>query len=365
MPGMFYSQKETQEKLNINEDQIKALVRQGKLREFRDGPNLLFKVVEVDSLKKDPSISGPEAVKEDAELQLVEEEISLVLDEEEAPKPAVKTEKAEPVALSSADTQITTEGIDVLSDEDSEYQLAGDTQGATIASEEFKLKDEKSGKSKLIPADTALISEADTASLGASETAVSKPAETDEASIKEIEDDVNLDTFGSGSGLLDLSLQADDTSLGGILDEIYTAPENGAEHAQPSDVAAATETMFPDAGQPAFGVAGGGVYAGMMIEPEPDTKSNILGMLLFLPVLVVIYTFIVVFSSDLSAKPAIFTSVKDVINYIIGGIAVLVLIVGIFCSLNLQPGPPKPKVEKAPKPEKPKKEKPKKEKKTK
>ena len=34
-------------------------------------------------------------------------------------------------------------------------------------------------------------------------------------------DDINLDSFGSGSGLLDLSLQADDTSLGGILDEIY------------------------------------------------------------------------------------------------------------------------------------------------
>jgi hypothetical protein len=43
-----------------------------------------------------------------------------------------------------------------------------------------------------------------------------------EASLEEIEDDVNLDSFGSGSGLLDLSLQADDTSLGGILDEIYT-----------------------------------------------------------------------------------------------------------------------------------------------
>jgi hypothetical protein len=41
--------------------------------------------------------------------------------------------------------------------------------------------------------------------------------------LEEIEEDVNLDTFGSGSGLLDLSLQADDTSLGGILDEIYTS----------------------------------------------------------------------------------------------------------------------------------------------
>ncbi len=48
-----------------------------------------------------------------------------------------------------------------------------------------------------------------------------------EASLEEIEKDASLDTFGSGSGLLDLSLQADDTSLGGILDEIYTPGGEG------------------------------------------------------------------------------------------------------------------------------------------
>ncbi len=55
------------------------------------------------------------------------------------------------------------------------------------------------------------------------ETAVGPAGSDAEASLEEIEDDVNLDNFGSGSGLLDLSLQADDTSLGGILDEIYTS----------------------------------------------------------------------------------------------------------------------------------------------
>lgn len=47
-----------------------------------------------------------------------------------------------------------------------------------------------------------------------------KPKEEQEIPLEQIEDDVDLDTFGSGSGLLDLALQADDTSLGGILDEI-------------------------------------------------------------------------------------------------------------------------------------------------
>lgn len=50
---------------------------------------------------------------------------------------------------------------------------------------------------------------------------------TDIEPLEEIEEDVNLDSFGSGSGLLDLSLQADDTSLGGIIDEIYTSEDKG------------------------------------------------------------------------------------------------------------------------------------------
>jgi len=53
-------------------------------------------------------------------------------------------------------------------------------------------------------------------------TALEDQEEIDKISLEEIEKDVSLDTFGSGSGLLDLSLQADDTSLGAILDEIYT-----------------------------------------------------------------------------------------------------------------------------------------------
>jgi len=45
----------------------------------------------------------------------------------------------------------------------------------------------------------------------------------------EIESDVNLDSFGSGSGLLDLSWHNDDTSLGGLLDEIYTGENASLE----------------------------------------------------------------------------------------------------------------------------------------
>jgi hypothetical protein len=64
MAGMFYSLQEAVEKLNKTEDELKQIVKEGKLREFRDGPNLLFKVEEVEALMSDtgvmPSEQAPE-----------------------------------------------------------------------------------------------------------------------------------------------------------------------------------------------------------------------------------------------------------------------------------------------------------------
>jgi hypothetical protein len=121
---------------------------------------------------------------------------------------------------------------------------------------------------------------------------------TAEASLEEIEEDVNLDTFGSGSGLLDLSLQADDTSLGGILDEIYASEsEEGEETREGSALEVAVEPEQMLAEEEEFAapepVAAAPIVASGYVEPEPDTISNAFGIVLFLPLLVVVYTAIV------------------------------------------------------------------------
>ena len=58
MAGMFYSLQEAAEKLGKTEDQVRAIVQSGQLREFRDGPNLLFKVDEVDALIADSGVAA-------------------------------------------------------------------------------------------------------------------------------------------------------------------------------------------------------------------------------------------------------------------------------------------------------------------
>ncbi|GAH44732.1 unnamed protein product, partial [marine sediment metagenome] len=67
MAGMFYSLQEAAEKLNKTEEQIKEIVREGRLREFRDGPNLLFKVDEVEALMSGTSITAPKESSEPSE----------------------------------------------------------------------------------------------------------------------------------------------------------------------------------------------------------------------------------------------------------------------------------------------------------
>ncbi|MHC4076318.1 MAG: hypothetical protein ACYSRZ_07905 [Planctomycetota bacterium] len=281
MTGMFYSLKETVQKLNKNEDQLKELVKTGRLREFRDGENLLFKISEVDSLLSDTDISLSQDAPDSSATSLEPDE-----DEDEiqfAPQLDDDAAEGTDLELTQADTDVTSEGINVLGESDSDYQLADDALAETQAASE-------------------------------------------EASLAKIEEDVNLDTFGSGSGLLDLSLQADDTSLGGILDEIYTPEgENGkpAPEASVMEVAAEAEHIVSEEEAQNGQIA---AVAMAYAEPEPDLASNTLGMLLFLPLLTVVYTTIITLTAFNSIKPLILTSIQGIIWYITIAATVLALI---------------------------------------
>lgn len=374
MSGMFYSLQEAIEKLNKTEEEIKEIVRSGKLREFRDGPNLLFKVDEIEALMSDTTIveleespagGEPEEIPfelEPEEPQKASDEIPFELEPQES-EPALQEEtpfmmepeepqaSAEEISLeiepsessdeislafdetnaskndlTSAETAMTGEGINVLGETDQDYQITDDSQSST-------------------------------------------KAESDEPSLEEIEGDVNLDTFGSGSGLLDLSLQADDTSLGGILDEIYT--QDGAEGqptedpASMAEMAAETEHILSDT--PQVGIAESSLLAHAYAEPEPDSVSNAMGYMLFLPLIALVITAIFIVSGSFGFKPGLLAMTQGFIWYIMIGFTVVSgLMVGIPLMMSANAGAEKKPKEKKVKPPKAKKEeKPKKEKKAK
>jgi excisionase family DNA binding protein len=467
MAGMFFSLKEAAERLGVTQEQVKQLAKDGKLREFRDGSNLLFKIEEVNALAAegaelgagDLELSDSSAEELPAELtedtgapsldDSLEEDI-FKLDEEAAPaaESAEETDAtAEPAPEAQADElaeldlsaeapadelaeldltagaqadelaelDLTPEAApegdassevdlaaEVPADASSELDLAPlDTAGAdTTGEEEFSLAEEApaapggaaetdeeislaaesdvlAAESDITSMDTALTGEGvnvlgeSDADLGITDDSMAEtagPAGTSaEASLEEIEEDVNLDSFGSGSGLLDLSLQADDTSLGGILDEIYTseggeegkvAEDEGGEAASFEEITAEADHAAPEeetteaaAVLPVMPVTP--VYA----EAVPDSQSNILGVLLFLPLLALLYTAIVTVAAMREVTPGILSSVQGLIWYVLGaGIVLTLIVVGASFVAGGEKAP------RAPKPAKDKRAKVKKEK---
>ncbi len=159
MAKMYYTEEEAAEKLGVSTDQLTEYVREKKLRLFKDGENNMYMAKEIDALSDE--LGGGE--EEEVELAPAGEDegdtISLEEADEHADKPAGKE-----------DTVITAEGISIFDDEDLEVESA-----------------DPMAKTQIAPS---------------------------------IEDQVSIEGVGSGSGLLDLTRESDDTSLGEVIDNI-------------------------------------------------------------------------------------------------------------------------------------------------
>ncbi len=294
MAGMFYNLDEVMEKLSKTEDQVKQLVQDGKIREFRDSSEgkviLLFKAAEIDDLAS----ATPEVDVSDpgSEVELVADQTA-----ESTAVPEVSEISPEPQeATASGEIDINADSEDIVPEEIEASSIDDEPMEVTAAAEPSDIDivadlEEISNATKLEDADTAAgLAESDIlAELQESVSGIKPPkmepdiepdqlqadlniaditgsdinlgeltgadtnittaginvlaeteddykltddtkAETQIADAPEqsedldtLGSDLSLDSVGSGSGLLDLSLQADDTSLGAVLDDILPA----------------------------------------------------------------------------------------------------------------------------------------------
>jgi hypothetical protein len=230
MAKMFYSTDEVTQKLGVDPDQLKQLVSSNKLREFRDGARVMFKVDQVDKLAADKGATKGGSAMGDSGIALsgdshASDVISL----------ADST-----TGVAKDDTVVTGQGINVL----------------------------ETGEMKS-PADTAAQTKIQSA----------------------IDDQLSLEGVGSGSGLLDLTRESDDTSLGAeLLDEIYpggdskgdssiasasgifeqstgsndTSGPSGLENIAAASTVA-TVTPMVEMGDPSAGAFGGLAFASLLI----------------------------------------------------------------------------------------------------
>ena len=58
MAKMFYTMEEAKATLGKSEEEVKQYAREGRLREFRDGPRLMFKADQVEQLKSELATGG-------------------------------------------------------------------------------------------------------------------------------------------------------------------------------------------------------------------------------------------------------------------------------------------------------------------
>jgi hypothetical protein len=396
MAKMYYSVEETLAKLTCNEDQLRGLVRAGKLREFRDAGKLNYKVEDVDGLVAaqaglgGSSASGELSLEDSGEISLLPGDsgsaAGLKLDEsgsaagikpdqsgsasglkldDSTTKPAGKTGPSgtdAPIDLSGSSGELKLE-------ESGELRLSGTGSG------ELKLEDTRPPKPASPSKDAISLDEVDKdrlegmkkddtviTNIGISvfddddlEIAADPLAKTMLTSGGE--DHLGLDGSAGGSGLLDLTRESDDTSLGAELlegidmgDTAETvAPTQASEAIAPSS----SEEILPEPTmEPALSLGPRPVSVHYVEAASPAFTGLLVAAAIALVVLAA-----TVVATSMGAWPTYLATMADYFWAGLGGMIGLgALAAGIGAAVGMKPSGPK--APKKPKEPKVKKEKP-------
>ena len=267
MAKMFYTLEETKAALGRGEDDIKQLAREGRLREFRDGPRLMFKADQVEQLKSE--LGAGDAV--DIGVSDSGGLISMV-DTTGASGTSITLSDADAGQSSGAGMRLSdTGGLGTvgglrMADTGTGASPGGGLGGGSLAGGSLAGGSVSGGSiggtgpGMRLKEDTALSmdlglsgslggvpSPGRPGGVGLSGTALSGGAGSSRQGINVfgaddsaadasaqtvisggIRNQMALEGVGSGSGLLDLTRESDDTSLGAVLDEITPAGRGGA-----------------------------------------------------------------------------------------------------------------------------------------
>lgn len=194
MAKTFYSASEAAEKLERSEDDLKALVREGKLREFRDAGKVNYRVSDVDALVESSSPGGDEPI--------------LLTPADSDPGGSASSASGEIILepMGGSGIDLVGSGSDILSLE------SEDSSAGTRAAGKESVEKKKEGT--VVPSVGVNVFDDD--ELDEVVDPLAQTAVTDVGGL-------GLEGIGSGSGILDLTRESDDTSLGEeLLEEIYT-----------------------------------------------------------------------------------------------------------------------------------------------
>jgi len=220
MAKMFYSLEEATEKLGISEDEIKEMAANGDLQQFRDRDKLMFKREQIDALVE-------EGTDELGDLGSTLDDYAEAQETSSGTIPLVDDDDAEE-APGLGDLGVTdTDMIDLVTS-DSDFL---DQSPLESSSDESFLSESSLDESDQIALDDADLTDTGPITIPDQDTADPAGAtQITDSPMGDDDDGLLLEQIGSGSGLLDLTREIDDTSLGTeLLDEIYPADSTGLD----------------------------------------------------------------------------------------------------------------------------------------
>ena len=217
MAKLFYTLEEACGKLGKTEQEIRDMSKSGQLEEIRDGDQILFKRQQIDLLAGDEEQSI-----DDLDFDLSSTGSSVGFDLSDSSTEQTKTDSG---SEDDAESSTGSSGYG-LSDSGTGLGLGGSSSasGLDLSGSGFGFDLGDSGSaSGLELGDSAADSGINVAFEGGEDDA---SAETRVADA--VDEELSLESIGSGSGLLDLTRESDDTSLGAeLLDEVWEGGESG------------------------------------------------------------------------------------------------------------------------------------------
>lgn len=289
MAKMFYSLEEAAEKLGVDEQQVKDMAAEGQIQQFRDRDKLMFKRDEVDKLAGGASEASSES-------------------------------EAEAIDLDDTDTDIGVQSLDDTDMEGSSISLAdsSDTDAIDLADETSEGMGDQPAKED--PREQTGISVFDTDEVDSAD-----PMAQTQVTESFTEDELSLEGIGSGSGLLDLTRESDDTSLGAeLIDEVQFGGEASDEKFDdmPSGLAGNFDSGELDLGPSASGlgmdesadsqIGGAAVSTGasqesmaMVSAPQSDPAGSGLGAGLLFGTFIALLLALVVMSGAIVGTPTV------------------------------------------------------------
>ena len=235
MAKLFYTLSEACERLGKTEDELQEMVESHQLEEMRDGNQIMFKRQQVDLIAGDAEADDSDELDLDIGLTGGGSGLSMGLSDSGTNAPSAGTDLTEDIPSGGSGYG--------MSDSGTGLGLGGSSAGLDLGGSGFgfDLGDSGSGAG-LDLGDSGAAS-----GLGASFDGGEDEDSAETRVADALDEELSLEAVGSGSGLLDLTNESDDTSLGAeLLEEVWEDDGSGEFNANATGLfGAAEETETP------------------------------------------------------------------------------------------------------------------------